>query len=334
MSPRKLLLLALVAGCSGSNGPPSSPAGGTGGDPGGDTGGSSGEAGGRGGSGGGRPTPDAATGRADAAPPDSGALDPDAAAAPDVAPAAHEVSPDLLADALSGADVSLGAYNPCPPKGRACVALPLGDSLTQGAGSSGGGYRRELFRRAVAQGQSVTFVGSAASGPAMLEGVPVPFPRNHEGHGGFTIQGISEWIATHDTIRTYKPDIVMLEIGTNNGLRRAGANVPAALKALGDLIDQILAADARLLLIVAQITPNKTAEGIMNIQAFNAGIPALVAARAAAGKHIAIADIYKAFVANPDWRTAYLPASDVHPNDAGYDAMGRGWYGALAPLLR
>jgi len=331
MSPRALasvVLLAVtsVAGCAGSNGRSSPPTGGAGVEP-GDSGGSSGETGGSGGTGGSHATPDAAPGHADAAPPDGGHLAPEAAA--DLAPAAPDASPDR-----AGSDAALAAYNPCPPKGRPCIALPLGDSLTQGAGSSGGGYRRELFRRVVAGGQSVTFVGSAASGPAMLEGVPVPFPRNHEGHGGFTIQGIATWLTEHDTIRVYKPDIVMLEIGTNNGLRHPGANVPAALKALGELIDQILATDSHLLLIVAQITPNKTPEGIMNIQAFNAGIPALVAARAAAGKHIAIVDIYKAFVANPNWRTDYLPSSDVHPNDAGYDAMGRGWYGALGPLLR
>jgi lysophospholipase L1-like esterase len=95
-----------------------------------------------------------------------------------------------------------------------------------------------------------------------------------------------------------------------------------------------LAADARLLLIVAQITPNKTEEGIANIKAYNAGIPAVVAARAAAGKHVVTVDIYKWFVANPNWKVDYLPTSDVHPNDAGYDAMGRGWYSALGPLLR
>ena len=70
------------------------------------------------------------------------------------------------------------------------------------------------------------------------------------------------------------------------------------------------------------------------VQAFNRGIPAIVAARAAAGKHIAIADIHGFFVANPTWRTDYLPTNDVHPVDAGYDAMGRGWYSVLGPLLR
>jgi lysophospholipase L1-like esterase len=322
--------LLLVLGCS-SSGPMRPTA--AGGEPG--PGGSGGEGAGAGGAGGGGtggvPGRDAEVVIADSGAP--GPADGGRDATSDAAPVAGDTGPDRTPDSAPDAPPA-SAYNPCPPKGRPCVALPLGDSLTQGAGSSGGGYRRELFRQVVAKGQSVTFVGSAASGPAMLPGVPVAFPRNHEGHGGFTIQNISAWITEHQTITTYKPDLVMLEIGTNNGLRHPGADVPAALAALGALIDQILASDSRLLLIVAQITPNKTAEGIMNIAAFNAGIPAVVAARAKAGKHIITVDIHEAFVANPNWKTDYLPDSDVHPNDAGYDAMGRGWYGALGPLLR
>jgi len=322
-------LLVAVLGCSS---PAAVGTGGSGGESetggAGDTGGASG-----GGGSGGAAGRDAGAVLADSGSPGPADAGPDAAREPDGGTVA-DLAPDRAPDSIPAPDGAAAAYNPCPPKGRPCVALPLGDSLTQGAGSSGGGYRRELFRQVVAHGQSVTFVGSAASGPTMLPGVAVPFPRNHEGHGGFTIQNISTWITDHNTIATYKPDLVMLEIGTNNGLRHPGANIPAALEALGVLIDQILATDSRLLLIVAQITPSSTADGIMNVSAYNAGIPALVAARAKAGKHIAIADIHKAFVANPNWKTDYLPDSDVHPNDAGYDAMGRGWYGALGPLLR
>jgi lysophospholipase L1-like esterase len=328
-----LATVLLAAGCT-SAGSMRAGTGGAGDQPG--TGGSREETGGSNGAGGTGGSPPA---RADAAaaPADSDSPEPDVGQPPDAR--ADSGPADATADRVPDASpVPDGApparYDPCPPKGKPCVALPLGDSLTQGAGSSGGGYRRELFREIVARGQSIKFVGSAASGPAMLEGVPVPFPRNHEGHGGFTIQDISTWITEHQTIATYQPDLVMLEIGTNNGLRHPGADVPAALDALAALIDQILASDSRLLLIVAQITPTSTDDGLMNVKAYNAGIPALVAARASAGKHIVTVDIYKAFVANPDWKTAYLPNSDVHPNDAGYDAMGRGWYGALGPLLR
>jgi lysophospholipase L1-like esterase len=347
-----ILCLALLLGCAGSAGEQGPPPGGgtpdTGGSAGsgrGGTGGVVGPGGGGGafGTGGTGGTGGSADAGADAskAPADAGTVAPadagrDSGDNPDTRPGATDAAPDVTADSLSGPDgAPPGAdYNPCPPKGTPCVALPLGDSLTQGAGSSGGGYRRELFRQVVAHGQSVTFVGSAASGPAMLDGVPVPFPRRHEGHGGFTIQNLSAWVTENNTIATYKPHIVMLQIGVNNGLRRAGANVPAVLAALGAFMDQILAADPRLLLIVAQITPNKTDLGIMQIAAYNAGIPAVVAARAKAGKHVAIVDIHKFFVANPNWKTAYLPDNDVHPNDAGYDAMGRGWYSALGPLLR
>jgi lysophospholipase L1-like esterase len=336
-----VLVLTLVAGCSGTGGESSPPPaggapgpGGRGGTPARDAssvggGGGSNSAGGSGGSGGGSSAADATP----AHPLDSSQAS-DATA--DSTSVTADVAPEPAPDASSGPDQGPGVsgYNPCPPKGRPCVALPLGDSLTQGAGSSGGGYRRELFRQAVSHGQSVTFVGSGASGPAMLPGVPVPFPRAHEGHGGFNIQGIADLIRQNNTIAGLKPDIVMLQIGVNNGLRRPGANVPAVLNALGALIDQILAADSHLLLIVAQITPNKTDLGVGQIQAFNRGIPALVAARAAAGKHIAIVDIYKFFTANPNWKNDYLPSNDVHPNDAGYDAMGRGWYSALGPLLR
>jgi lysophospholipase L1-like esterase len=227
-------------------------------------------------------------------------------------------------------------YNPCPPKGTPCIALPLGDSITQGAGSPapGGGYRVELFHQAVSHGQSITFVGSAASGPTQVD--MVPFPRAHEGHGGYTIQQISDLITTNDTIRTYKPDIVMLELGTNNvrSPSEAGAaQIPQALEALGSLIDKILASDSHLLLIVAQITPTQSDASEARVRVYNAGIPKLVQTRAAAGKHIAIVDVFSRFVANPDYRTAYF-GSEVHPNGAGYVVLGDAWYSAVGPLLR
>ena len=248
----------------------------------------------------------------------------DGGAAPD-GPAGMDAS---VADAAAPGS----SYNPCPPKGKACVLLPLGDSLTQGANSTdGGGYREELFRQAVMHGQSFTTVGSLASGPAVVAGMM--FPRRHEGHGGYSISAISTWIETNATITTYKPDVVMLHIGWN-GLKYATSDVAAQLRNLGTLMDQILAADSHLLLIVAQVIPMWDDVGTKNVMAYNAGIPALVQARQAAGKHVALANVYAAFAADPNYKTDYYPATGGHPNDAGYAAMGRGWYAAVAPLLR
>jgi lysophospholipase L1-like esterase len=223
------------------------------------------------------------------------------------------------------------AYTPCPPKGMPCVLLALGDSLTQGAGSSGGGYRPELFRQAVVHGKSFATVGSRANGPAEVAGMP--FPRRHEGHGGFSIAAISTWITDNATITTYKPDIVLVHLGWN-GLSPATANVAGQLENLGKLIDQIVAADSHLLVVVAQVIPMKEDVGTRNVMAFNAGIPALVKARQAAGKHVIVADIYGPFAANPNYKTEYYPSTGGHPNDAGYAAMGKAWYPALGPLLR
>src|SRR4051812_346982 len=53
----------------------------------------------------------------------------------------------------ASADAETAAYAPCPPKGRACAIMPLGDSITEGYRSSGGGYRPPLFHLALQDGK-------------------------------------------------------------------------------------------------------------------------------------------------------------------------------------
>src|SRR4051812_10504460 len=117
------------------------------------------------------------------------------------------------------------AFSPCPSDGTPCRIMPLGDSITFGIGSSGGGYRVELFRQAVADQHDITFVGvvgpgggsNTPNGPTMVGGQA--FPRSHEGFSGFTISGggagslaglVDAAIAQTD------PNIVLLMIGTND----------------------------------------------------------------------------------------------------------------------
>ncbi len=253
-----------------------------------------------------------------------------------------DASPDLDAssDRYARADVDPGRvdaqtdasfYDPCPPKGTPCRLMPMGDSITRR-------YRPELFHQALAHGQSITFVGSVTQapdgGPEYVDGVP--FPPNYEGHSGYTIPRILMWIQDYNSIQMYKPDIVLLEAGTNGGLRTDGGTGAAKeLVDLANLIDYILGQDSRLLLMVAQITPLANDTWNEHVQMFNAGIPGLVKMRASAGKHIAVVDAYSPFVSNPNWKTELISSDLIHPtDDKGFPLLGDTWYAAVASYLR
>jgi hypothetical protein len=228
-----------------------------------------------------------------------------------------------------------GGFTPCPSDGGACIVLPFGDSITDGIPFEAGGYRVEIFHQAVSGAQRITFVGTLANGPANVDGRP--FPRSHEGHSGFTIdnapavgrQGISP--LADGVIAMFHPNIVLLMIGTNDIDQNFDvANAPTRL---GALIDRITNDAPDALLVVARLTPTGTDSENVKVQAYNAAIPGLVAPRVAAGKHIAVVDMYAAFTANANFKTALL-SDNLHPNDAGYALMGDTWYAAIRGVLR
>ena len=244
--------------------------------------------------------------------------------------------------ATAGAAGSAGDdYNPCPPVGEPCLVMPLGDSITQGkTGSSDeGGYRETLFRLAHAAGKSLQLVGSQTNGPATVDGVA--WPRNHEGYSGYTIDYTSANTSgrgaltrndlTPNNIKTYKPNIVLLMIGTNDV--NIGEDMPATR--LARLVDKILNADPKLLLFVTQIIPaQKATPDTYNQSAnsYNAAMVGMVSQRAAAGKHVRLMDMHTPFTSTANYSTALL-ADKLHPNDAGYKLMGQTWYAALSPLF-
>jgi lysophospholipase L1-like esterase len=211
--------------------------------------------------------------------------------------------------------------------------MPLGDSITEGYMPSGanGGYRVELFNQAVKAGKNLTFVGTLMNGPTTV--ASRSFPRRHEGHGGYTIagggSGALAGTVTDTAISSQHPHIVLLSIGTND--INGNINVSTAPTRLGQLLDEIIADAPNALVVVASIIPIK-GDSSQRIQTYNATIPGLVSTRAAAGKHIVFIDNYAAFVKDANWASSQM-ADNLHPNDAGYAVLGRGFYGAIAALL-
>lgn len=235
----------------------------------------------------------------------------------------------------AGAAGSAGmpAYNPCPTNGDPCSVMPLGDSITDGAGSShGGSYRVELFRLSLMNNKKLTFVGSHESGPTMVDNVM--FPKKQEGHSGWTIDDgggrtglypkMQEWLTKTP------PHIVTLMIGTNDvDISLDLANAPMRL---GLLLDRIIQYAPNALIVVAQMVPTTDDTENQRVMTYNNAIPGLVKSRADAGKHVTMVDMYGGFTKNANYKTEYM-TDKLHPKDAGYVAMANIWWASVGPFL-
>ncbi|WP_437678259.1 SGNH/GDSL hydrolase family protein [Sorangium sp. So ce131] len=221
------------------------------------------------------------------------------------------------------------AFQPCPASGP-CKIMPFGDSITQGFNVAGG-YRAPLFHLALEADRDITFVGSASDySVPTVDGVT--FPRNHEGHGGWTIEGsngIAQLVGT--SIPNYQPNIITLMIGTND--INGNINRADAPNRLGKLLDSIFMRDPNILVVLAQIVPTRTDATNNAIMAYNAAMPDLVSTRVSMGQHIVLVDMYTAFTSDTNYRQTLL-GDNLHPNQAGYNRMADVWFEALSPYLR
>jgi lysophospholipase L1-like esterase len=218
-----------------------------------------------------------------------------------------------------GGSGGAGAYNPCPTNGDPCKVLPFGDSITDGIGSPspGGGYRVDLFSRAVMAGKKLTFVGQSMNGPTTVAGMP--FPRRHAGFSGYTIAQITA-ANIFDPAINMAPHIVLLHIGTND-MYMSPAGAPDRLAAL---VDKLTTMAPNALIVVSKIIP--LSSGMSQVNTYNNAITPLIQQRITAGKHVIFVD------QNTGFPTSEL-GDGVHPNGAGYVRMAGVWYAAIDDFL-
>jgi lysophospholipase L1-like esterase len=221
----------------------------------------------------------------------------------------------VLAIATAFTGVSPASAETAPPP--TLRIMPLGDSITMGIGSATmSSYRIDLQNRLRRADMSVDFVGSQRNG------APATADLDHEGHSGWTIAKIAAnadgWLAT------YKPDAVLLQIGTND-MRTAAAAVGATSR-LSALIDQIRRAAPSADIFVAKITGTKSSNAAAQqkrTDAYNAKVPGIVA-----GKSYRVHLVDQSTVRGIDIRDG------LHPNDFGYTKMSWNWFRALAGVYR
>jgi lysophospholipase L1-like esterase len=191
--------------------------------------------------------------------------------------------------------------------------MPLGDSLTDGF-TVEGGYRVDLWTDLTSAGHTFDFVGSRYGGrPALPD-------KHHEGHNGWRIDQLAS--ALDPWLAAYRPRIVLLLIGTNDMAQSYDVN--GAPARLGALIDQIRAGVPDADIVVSSVPRASDIALHQRIQAYNAAIPGIVAARD--GK-VTFVDGYAAIQAN------HLDPDGLHLTSNGYSRLADVWYPVVHALL-
>ncbi|MDE6706523.1 MAG: hypothetical protein K2K06_00570 [Oscillospiraceae bacterium] len=238
--------------------------------------------------------------------------------------------------------------------------MSLGDSITDGYWTSGG-YRKYLYHELEKQGYSnIDMVGPKGSETESFSynGENITYDGNYAGYSGYAIQymtgtetrqGILETIQEDygdgkNMIEAYDPDVVLLQIGTNDILSNYNTGITDRLE---NLITTILASmDGKGDMLYVSTIPdiniaerydwlwsygidyNADPEGFTNavqgsIDAYNNSIRELVAEKQAKGERVAFGDIHSVVDQNTDLYDG------VHPNEAGYEKMGMYWANLL-----
>jgi lysophospholipase L1-like esterase len=113
------------------------------------------------------------------------------------------------------------------PRSVPLRVLPLGDSITNGVGSTDGNGYRDYFVETVEQGGALQMIGSHTGAGKMPD-------NQEEGWNGYTIDEISK--KATNALKA-KPNLVLLLAGTNNMNNETQASsAPSEIAALIDKV--------------------------------------------------------------------------------------------------
>lgn len=271
----------------------------------------------------------------------------------------------LLAAVTGLSSLAVGTVSAAPAAAEdteAVKILSLGDSITDGYWTSGA-YRKYMYHDLEQMGYNIDMVGPKGSNSNTFtyNGQTVSYDDNNAGYSGYAIQemttkehrsGILEtiqgtWYNGQNMIAAYQPDIVLLQIGTNDILSNYNDGITDRLENLVNVILQDLDADSTVFVSTipdidaytradwlgsyginawgcTQEEKDQLMETVTGcIDTYNTSIYNLVLKMQSEGKNVQFADINSVV----DYQTDLHDG--VHPNEAGYENMGNYWAGLL-----
>lgn len=237
---------------------------------------------------------------------------------------------------------------------NATKIMALGDSITDGYFGADG-YRKYFYHNMTELGYDIDMVGAKNYGswrPTYTDsnGVTFEYDGDHSGYSGYAIQymtgtetrqGILETIRETDMIATSDPDIVLLQIGTNDILSayndgiidRLENLVNVILEDMNDPDDVVFVSTIPYMDVLAIYdwfnsygdvkwqSSQQEFVGIIQsyIDSYNTSIKQMVTEMQTQGKKVKFADI----------NSVINPSTDLqdgcHPNEIGYEKMGSYW---------
>lgn len=236
--------------------------------------------------------------------------------------------------------------------------MSIGDSITDGYGTDGS-YRKFLYKNLTDSGYTIDMVGPNWSwGDTTYTdsetGETFTYDPAHCGYSGYAIQaypgrsGILETIQSGNYLSEYTPDIVILQIGTNDVIDNHDIDTAGQrLEDLANYILQNISDDSALFITtIPNLDPNRSdvyswfnnyrhsadwstnysdeevAKNVQNsIDNYNSQVKALVEAKQASG----VSNIYYGNVNSAVTDVTTQLKDGVHPNDTGYKLMGEYW---------
>jgi lysophospholipase L1-like esterase len=253
----------------------------------------------------------------------------------------------------------------------------IGDSITDGyVPEYEGSYRKFIYHDLTEKGYKVDMVGSKGEGytPEFTDestGESFGFDNGNTGYSGYAIKsyagrnGILETLKQTNCLEEQKPDIITLQIGTNNIIDNH--DMDENMRDLGDLIDYILDSTPEDTVLyvtsIPALDPNRTEvydwfsnyrhspdwqtqysdeealESVNNaVKEYNSRIDAMIKDRSLTEEE-AKAENVKIRLRGADVGSVIsdvktLLFDGVHPNNDGYRAMGTYWAGMLEDEIK
>lgn len=262
--------------------------------------------------------------------------------------------------------ISVNAVNAAESDSKTTKILCIGDSITDGYGTDGS-YRKFLYHNLTESGYSIDMTGpnwswGDASYTDEETGETFSYDAAHCGYSGYAIKeysgrnGILETVQNGDYLTVYSPDVVILQIGTNDVIDNHELDkADERLETLVDYIVENISSESDLFVTtIPYLDPNRSDvyswfsnyrhssdwqtnysddEVEVNVKnavdEYNSTVKKVVEKVQSEGvKNIHFADVNSAVT---DVKTQLKDG--VHPNNTGYKLMGNYWTSIMKQYL-